>query len=154
MQTDCGLFTRLKFPFDFKPRLIMTSNFMSLRFFTLGSSSPKRSWNEYPPGGLIEDLPYLETFLSDHLPWNKRPENLIFAFWVVAYVRFDCKLQWNELRRGHTLKCETIMRLEINFLVFNCQKNYQSQTPLLLWTSPVFILANWRYVAPVEFVAQ
>ena len=31
-----------------------------------------------------------------------------------------------------TLKCETIMRLEIYFLVFNCQKNYQSQTPLFL----------------------
>ena len=34
-----GLFTSWKFRFDFDPRLIMTSNFMSLRFFTLGSSS-------------------------------------------------------------------------------------------------------------------
>ena len=25
----------------------------------------------------------------------------MFAFWVVAYVRFDGKLQWNELGRGH-----------------------------------------------------
>ena len=34
-----GLFMSCKFRFDLDPRLIMTSNFMSLRFFTLGSSS-------------------------------------------------------------------------------------------------------------------
>ena len=57
----------------------------------------------------------------------------MFAFWVVAYVRFDGKLQWNELGRGHGhFKCEKILTLEINFLVFNCQKNYQSLTLLLL----------------------
>ena len=78
-----------KFAFDIELMFgFMTSNAMCLSFSTLGSSfffygemTPQSSLNlispsslsnvlamNNPPGHLIEDLPYQETFLSDHIP--------------------------------------------------------------------------------------
>ena len=97
----------------------------------------KRSEMNNPPEGLIEDLTYLEIFLSDHRPQNKRPEiwsshygSSLTSGTTVIYsgANSDGATLWN---------VKKLMRLERNFLVFKCQKHYQSQTPLLLWTWPV-----------------
>ena len=65
----------------------------------------------------MEDLPYLETSLSD------QKLDLRILELGLSFVRFECKFQ-----------CKEIMRRGINFVMFNCQTNYQSQTPLLLST--------------------
>ena len=88
--------------------------------------------------GLIEDLPYLswylETFLNDHRQeiWSSDFGSSLTSCSIVSYIGTNSDGVTN------TFKCKKkIMRLEIKFLVFNHQKNYQSRTPLLLWIWPV-----------------
>ena len=47
-------------------KFFMEKWFQNLRLIKYTPLSNVVEMNE-PPGGLIEDLPYLETFLSDHL---------------------------------------------------------------------------------------
>ena len=55
----------------------------------------------------------------------------------------------NSDRAKDTLKCKEIMRLEINFVVINCQTKF----PFLLSTGPL-ISRSTLHVKSVEFVAQ
>ena len=48
-------------------KFFMEKWFQNLRLIKYSHLSNVLEMNE-PPGGLIEDLPHLETFLSDHLP--------------------------------------------------------------------------------------
>ena len=54
-----------------------------------------------PPGRLNKGFTISGDFPKGPPSVKQATGNLIFAFWVVAYVRFDCKLQWNELRQGN-----------------------------------------------------
>ena len=84
-------------------------------------------------------VPYLETtFLSDHLPQNKRSEIWSWHFGSTFTSGSTISFKGTNLNGAtDTLKCKEIMRFEINFVVFNCQTHCQSQTPLLLSTWPV-----------------